>query len=113
MYVADQGQHRIRKVTPSGVISSFVGTGRADVLGENVPATASAFPQPYGVAFDAAGNAYIADSVNHYIRKVDTDGNTTTIAGTGTAGYSGDGGLAINAALNEPRQTILTAPETC
>jgi sugar lactone lactonase YvrE len=97
LYIADQGNYRIRKVT-NGVIKTVAGGGAQ--LGDNVPAT-SAQLVPSGVAVDTAGNLYITDIYYNRVRKV-SNGVITTIAGNGTAGFSGDGGPAMDAQLNAP-----------
>jgi uncharacterized protein (TIGR03437 family) len=100
LYIADEFNDRIRMVS-GGIITTVVGNG--DFLysgGDGGSATASAI-DPFGVAVDSAGNLYIADFINYRIRKV-TGGIITTIAGNGTQGFSGDGGLAIKATLDLP-----------
>ncbi|SNT43234.1 Sugar lactone lactonase YvrE [Granulicella rosea] len=100
-YIADTGNYRVRKVDASGIITTVVGNGSAAFSGDGGPAT-SAGLTPNSVAFDAAGNMYIADSTNYRIRKVDTNGIITTIAGTGVRGSTGDGGPALSATLYGP-----------
>ncbi len=102
LYIADSGNHRIRRVDPFGIITTITGTGTAGVGGEGVSATTSMLNRPRDVVLDTKGNLYIADSGNHRIRRVDTSGIITTVAGTGDGGFSGDGGLANLAKLNEP-----------
>ena len=104
VYIADQSNDRVRKInTATGVISTFAGTGIGGYLGEGGPATAARVNNPTGVAVDGAGNVYIADQYNHRVRKVTVStGVITTIAGTGAAGYLGDGVAAPTAALNYP-----------
>jgi len=89
--------------TNAQIITTVAGTGIAGLTGNGGQATAAELYNPQGVLFDAAGNLYIADSDNNVIRKVSTSGIITTIAGTGTAGYSGNGGQAINAEFTTPR----------
>lgn len=106
IYVVDTGNHRVRKidhVAPYN-ITTVAGTGTGSYTGDDGPATQATLNQPTEVAFDAAGNLYIADSQNEVIRKVDHDTNAiTTVAGVGTVGgYDGDGALAVRAHLNEP-----------
>ena len=102
MYICDESNERIRMVSTSGIITTFAGNGTAGFV-DNVPATDAEFGTPTGVVVDRAGNVYISDNNNHCIRKVDaTTGIITTVAGTGFAGYSGDGGPATNAQLNHP-----------
>jgi len=103
LYIADISNNRIRKVTSGGTISTFAGTGTASFSGDGGAATSATLNGPRGVAVDAAGVVYIADSANNRIRKVTVGGVISTIAGTGTAGNSGDGGAATSAQLNTPR----------
>jgi len=102
MYIADHRNHRIRKVDLNGNISTIAGNGTDGFSGDGGPAINAMLDEPQGVAVDSLGNVYIADAGNDRIRKVDLDGNITTIAGNGTADYTGDGGLAIAATLNDP-----------
>ncbi|MFE5832735.1 RICIN domain-containing protein [Streptomyces sp. NPDC056488] len=102
LYFSDHGNHRIRKVTADGTISTIAGTGTAGYKGDNVPATSAQLNWPRDVAVDGEGTVYIADSSNHRIRKVTADGTISTVAGTGRAGFGGDGGLATSAQLNNP-----------
>ena len=102
LYIVDTGDHRIRKVNSAGVISTVAGSGAQGFSGDGGAATAAQLNQPRGVALDGAGNLYIADWFNQRIRKVDTDGDISTVAGTGTAGFSGDGGAATSAQLDNP-----------
>lgn len=107
IYIADQSNHRVRKVDASGIITTFAGTGVAGSSGDGGPATAAELDNPTAVAIDDAGYIYIADQFNHKIRKVDPSGVITTIAGTGQASFSGDGGPAIDATLNYPGSLIV------
>ena len=104
IYIADQWNHRIRKVTVStGIISTIAGTGASSYSGDNGAATSATLYTPRGVGLDTAGNVYIADTSNHRIRKVTiSTGIITTFAGTGTASYSGDNGPATSATLYYP-----------
>ena len=100
----------IRKVTPDGIINKIAGTtGVPGFAGDNGPAVNAQLSQPYGLAVDSAGNLYIADTANNRIRKIDPTGQITTIGGTGQAGFSGDGGPAVNAQLNQPMRLALDA----
>ena len=95
LYVADVSNNRIRKVAPDGTVSTVAGTGTAGYSGDGGPATGAKLYDPYGVALDAAGNLYIADSGNHRVRKVDSSGNISTVVGTGTGGFNGDGSVFV------------------
>jgi len=99
LLIADSNNHRIRKITPLGVISTFAGNGTAGFSGDNGAATSAQLNFPNGVAVDANGNLLIADSSNYRIRRVTAAGVIDTIAGTGTSGFSGDGGSATSARL--------------
>jgi sugar lactone lactonase YvrE len=103
LYIADYALHRVRKVDPGGTITTLAGTGSPGFSGDGGPAASAQLNTPFSVAADAAGNIYIADGNNNRIRKVDGNGTITTVAGTGTAAVSGDGGLAINATIDRPR----------
>jgi uncharacterized protein (TIGR03437 family) len=114
LYITDQSGHKIRKVTPAGIISTVAGSGAgagphsvASYSGDGGPATAANLNNPTAVTVDSAGNIYFSDQYNQRIRKVDTNGIITTIAGNGTAGYSGDGGPATSAQLNYPGGLIV------
>ncbi len=102
VYIADQYNHRIRKVNTSGVISTIAGHSGGSFGGDGYPATAAYLYYPEGVAVDRYGNVYIADSYNNRIRKVNTSGIISTVAGNGTSGFSGDTGAATAAKLNLP-----------
>jgi len=102
LYVADTGNHRVRKITRDGRISTVAGNGLLGASGDGGLATEASLNSPRGVAVDAAGNLFISDTGNHRIRKVTTAGVINTVAGVGTEGFSGDGGPATNARLNNP-----------
>jgi sugar lactone lactonase YvrE len=102
VYIADWGANLIRKVDRNGIITTVAGNGTAGYSGDGGPATQANLNQPAGLAFDTAGNMYIADQYNFRLRKVDTSGIITTVAGTGNPGYSGDGGPATSATLWYP-----------
>jgi RHS repeat-associated protein len=103
MYIADLGNSRIRKVDSSGVITTVAGNGQFTYSGDGGPAVQASINQPYAVAVDGAGNVYIADRTNYRIRKVDASGIISTVAGNGSSGFSGDGVLAVQAKLSDPR----------
>ncbi|HEX4996877.1 MAG TPA: FG-GAP-like repeat-containing protein, partial [Terriglobia bacterium] len=102
LYIADTYNHRIRKVTTSGIISTVAGTGDSGFGGDEGPGAAAQLQWPSAVAVDRSGNVYIADVGNHRIRKVSPEGIISTFAGTGTPGFSGDGGPATLAELTTP-----------
>ncbi len=106
LYVVDQRNHRVRKVAPDGMMTTVAGTGSGHMSagygGDGGPAIAARMNHPSAVAVDAAGNMYIADMMNHRVRRVSPDGIITTVAGTGEAGYGGDGGPAASGKLNFP-----------
>ena len=107
LYIADQGNNRIRQVS-NGIITTVAGNGNAVFSGDGGPATTASLDFPSGVAVDSAGNLYIADLGNERVREV-SGGTITTIAGNGNAGFSGDGGLAISASLSNPNEVALDA----
>jgi hypothetical protein len=111
IYFADTHNYRIRKVSAqSKIISTIAGDGTNAYNGDNAAATNAQLSRPFRIAVDAAGNTYIADFDNSVIRKVTaTTGVITTIAGTGTAGYSGDNGLASNAQIDRPSALAVNA----
>ena len=105
MYITELGFERVRKVDRDGIITTVAGssTGTPGYSGDGGPATSALLNQPVDVAVDKEGNIYIADLYNHVVRKVDgTTGIISTAAGTGTPGYSGDGGQANSAQLSNP-----------
>jgi sugar lactone lactonase YvrE len=115
LYIADAQNHRIRFVNlgtatvtangqtvAPGQITTVAGSGVGGFSGDSGPATSARVNRPQGVSVDNSGNLFIADTNNHRIRQVDTAGNITTVAGTGTAGFSGDGGAPASARLNLP-----------
>ena len=103
IYFADTTNQRIRRFTPGGIINTFAGNGTAGFSGDGGSATAAALRNPFGVFVSNTGSIYIADTFNNRIRRFDVGGNITTIAGDGTTGASGDGGIITYADLNLPR----------
>jgi hypothetical protein len=101
-YVSEANNSRIRKVTPGGIITTIAGTGVDGYSGDGGPATAAQISFPYGITVDSSGNIYFAETLNHCIRKINAAGIISTVAGTGVAGYNGDGIQASNAQLNVP-----------
>jgi uncharacterized protein (TIGR03437 family) len=106
LYIADTLNSRIRMVATNGNISTVVGSGFQGYGGDGGNATDASVNSPQGLAIDAHGNLYIADTLNHRIRKV-AGGTITTVAGTGVNGFSGDNGLAVKAQLNYPRDVAV------
>ena len=102
LFVADTGNNRVRKISPEGIISTVVGTGESGFSGDGGPALAARLSVPSAIAIDGAGSLYIADFRNHRIRKVTGDGIITSIAGTGSPRYDGDGRSATECAIGEP-----------
>jgi len=103
LYIADFGNHRVRLVSSGGVIRTAAGTGEPGYTGGGGPAPLAQLNGPYGVFIAPDGELVIADSLNHVIRRVDGAGAIHTIAGTGVAGHSGDGGAAVRAGLDTPQ----------
>jgi uncharacterized protein (TIGR03437 family) len=106
VYILDAGNGRIRKVTSDGVITTVAGNGTEGFSGDGGPATRAAFGYLAGVAVDSQENLFVADYSNHRVRKVTSTGNILTVAGNGTAAFSGDGGAATSASLNKPFAVI-------
>ncbi|HLY46375.1 MAG TPA: hypothetical protein VKQ73_12400 [Stellaceae bacterium] len=113
LYFSDTFNNRIRWVdAATGVIATLAGNGDKGYAGDGGPATAAALAEPYGVVVDRAGNIYIADRLNRRVRRIDArSGIITTLAGTGEAAYSGDGGPAAAAGLAEPNGLAFDAGE--
>ncbi len=111
VYITEAGNHRIRKVNSAGIITTIAGNGTLGYTGDGGPATAAQISLPLGICLDGPGNVYFTDGNNNCVRKISTSGIITTIAGTGTAGYSGDGGPAILAKLNAPWGVFADASE--
>ena len=103
LYICDTANHRIRKVTADGIIHPVAGTGEPGWSGDGGPATSAKLNEPYEVRFDSSGDIFWVERSSHSVRKCEAKtGLITTIAGTGVPGFSGDGGPAARAALNEP-----------
>jgi trimeric autotransporter adhesin len=104
IYLADYNNCRIRKITPQGSIYTVVGTGSCGSAGDGGSALLATINGPKSVVFDSAGNYYISEYTGNRVRKVDTSGNISTVAGTGTAGFNSDGVAATTAQVNQPEQ---------
>ncbi|MBW3625353.1 MAG: hypothetical protein KY468_18305 [Armatimonadetes bacterium] len=112
LYIADTGNHRIRKVyqdptTRRDLIITLAGDGTPHYKGDGGPALSAGFVSPEGIAADSKGVVYVADRLDHRVRRIDANGNISTVAGTGVPGFSGDGGSAAQAQLNEPTAVIV------
>src|SRR3954447_23151239 len=104
--ILPRGMVLLLSATPT--IRTAVGTGQAGDSGDGGPATEAELNQPFDVAFDGAGNLYLSDTANHRIRRVDArSGVITTLAGDGSKGFSGDGGPAVRAKLDEPYGVVV------
>ena len=108
VYIADGSNNRVRKVTASGVISTFAGNGAAGSTGDGGPASGAELNSPFGLTLDSSGNLYITEFVGDRVRKVSAAGGLiSTVAGDGIGGYAGDGGPAINAELDSPKAVVV------
>jgi uncharacterized protein (TIGR03437 family) len=102
LFIADLGNNRVRRVALDGTISTVAGTGAKGSTGDGGPANAARLFTPRNVLVDASGVVYISEFEGHRIRRIGADGKISTLAGTGTAGFRGDGGPAANAQLAYP-----------
>jgi sugar lactone lactonase YvrE len=109
LYIADTANNVVRKVTIDGTISTFAGTGAPGYSGDGGQASAATLNAPGGLAVDSAGDVYVADTGNNVVRKVSPSGIITTFAGTGTAGFSGNGRQATKAQLQGPTGLAVTS----
>jgi uncharacterized protein (TIGR03437 family) len=99
LFIADSSSNRVRKVSPSGIITTVAGNGMRGFSGDYGPAINAQLSFPEGIAVDSRGNLFISDHGNNRVRKVSPNGIITTVAGNGSAGFSGDGGPATSAQL--------------
>jgi len=103
LYICDMGNHRVRRIASDGTISTVAGTGQPGYSGDGGPALAAELHEPYEVRFDRAGNLFFVEMKNNLVRRVDAKTKVIfTVAGTGKAGFSGDGGPATQAKFNQP-----------
>lgn len=102
LYIACRNDNRIRKVDVAGNISTVAGTGATGYTGDGGPALSATFSGPIGIAVDGANNVYICENGNHTVRKINTVGVISTVAGTGMSGYTADGIAATASMLNSP-----------
>lgn len=108
IYFADSGDHRVRRISPAGIIDTVAGTGSPGLKGDGGPALKAQLNAPYGIAVDLAGNLYIADLGNSCVRRVGADGVIQTVAGNGTELIRGTGGIAATQAkLSQPRDVAV------
>jgi cysteine-rich repeat protein len=103
VFVADAGSHRVLRSNDDGTLTVVAGQGTAGFSGDGQSAGGARLNSPSGLAVDDGGRLFIADTGNHRVRRVDLDGTITTVAGTGSAGFSGDGAPAVGAKVNSPR----------
>lgn len=109
LYLADTGNGRIRKLDTNGTITTFAGNSQSGYTGDNVAATNASLFYPAGVAVNAAGEVFVADELNNRVRKIGLNGLISTVAGTNTAGFGGDGAAATNALLSGPSGVAVDA----
>src|SRR5579883_3165522 len=102
LYISDLGNYVVRRIDANGQITTFAGNNTFGFSGDGGPAYLAALSTVDGIAIDASGNVYLADTLNSRVRIVTKDGNISTFAGNGSRGYSGDGGPAVNAQLYYP-----------
>ena len=109
VYIADSGNNRIRKIDTNKIITTIAGTGTNGFSGDGGPATSAQLFTPVRVTLSPTNEVYIADYGNYKIRKIDTNEIITSIAGTGTSGYTGDGGPATSAKLRSPNGVFVSS----
>jgi len=107
LFIADTSNHRVRKVDSAGIITTVAGNGEKGFSGDGGPAVEARLMSPKALAADGSGNLYIADCGNNRIRRIDSRGGITTVAGKGEEGFSGDGGPAVDACLCSPESIAL------
>ena len=110
LYICDMDNHRVRRVSPDGIITTYAGDGAKANQGDGGPATRASLNQPYEVAWDREGNLHFVELGNHCVRRVDAKtGVISTVAGSGKPGFAGDGGPASQAQLNAPHSLAFDA----
>ncbi|MEZ5400043.1 MAG: hypothetical protein R2729_10285 [Bryobacteraceae bacterium] len=109
IFIADAGNHAVAAVSPAGIFTRIAGTGTAGDSGDGGPATRAQLRFPAGLAVDAAGAVYLADTFNHRVRRVAPDGTIVTVAGNGKPGLAGDGGDAKLSQWNTPTGVAIDA----
>jgi len=107
IFIIENGNHRLRMVTPNGIMSTLAGAGDLGAENDPQPARTARLHSPWGLFLDKVGNIYVADGAANRIRRVSPDGLIETVAGNGSPGYSGDGGPALEAQLNSPEAIFL------
>ncbi len=109
LFIVDRNNRRVRKVTPGGTVSTVAGNGNFDSAGDGGPATSASLNNPVAVTGNASGDLFIVERFGRRIRKVDSAGTITTVAGNGSqgSGGQGDGGAATDAALNSPTDVVV------
>ena len=113
VYIADAGANKVRTIDDSGRIITKAGDGSAGFAGDGGPSTSARLNAPGGIVADAAGNIYIADTGNNRVRRINAAGVISTVAGSGTAGFSGDGGPAALAQLTDHSVSPSMSPAAC
>lgn len=113
LYVCEVGSHVVRRIDlTSGLMTTVAGSGHQGYSGDGGPATDAQLNEPYEVRFDSHGNMIFVEMLNHVVRRVDAKSSMiSTLAGNGTAGFSGDGGLATAAQLNQPHSIALDSED--
>ena len=109
LYIADPGAYRIRRVDSSGAITTVAGSGVKGYAGDGGPAVDALLHHPAGLAVDTEGNLFFSEYFEHRIRRVDSSGTISTVAGIGVEGFSGDGGPAVEAQLDSPSGVAVDA----
>lgn len=109
IYFADRFNHRVRKINTLGIITTIAGTGTAGYNGDNMPATDALLNDPNGIAVDVGGNIYVTDRANNRVRKITIGGTISTVAGSGSTVFNGDGIPATNASIISPRGVAVDA----